>query len=117
MSNNYELLDHPRLKYIYNNVELANKIYIFELELIDVDNSKYFIRKLIKNSQGMLISDIDNILYEPIKRYNLTVIDINNLNNIYSANGEITSSIIKCNNIYINFMKTNNLIKCTYNIF
>ena len=45
MSNNYELLDHPRLKYIYNNVELANKIYIFELELIDVDNSKYFIRK------------------------------------------------------------------------
>jgi hypothetical protein len=104
-------------KYVYNNNEPETKVYIFELELYDIDNSRRYIRKLIKKTSGLLIEHEDNIMHEPITRYNLTIIDINNLTNVNIMKGNITDNIIKCNNIYIHFKKDDNLIKCLYNIF
>ena len=119
MNNNYDIITKYicNNKYVYNNNEQDSKIYIFELELYDIDNSKSYIRKLVKLSKGVLISTKDNILYQPIKKYILTIIDINNLHNINTIQGDISDNVIKCNNIYIYFHKDQEFIKCIYNIF
>jgi len=117
MDNNYHTNITNKSKYIYNNNEQDTKIYVFELELCDIDNSKCFIRKLVKSSSGLLIENDDNIMHEPITHYNLTIIDINNLKNINIIKGCITNDIIKCNNVYIHFQKEQHLMKCLYNIY
>jgi hypothetical protein len=116
MNDNYCYSILNKSIYTYNNDNVSN-IYIFELELFDNDNASHCIRKLVKKNQGHLIALEDNIMYEPISHFNLTIININNLNNINICNGKITNNIIKCNNIYIHFIKSNNLLKCIYNIF
>jgi hypothetical protein len=96
MNDNYCYSILNKSIYTYNNDNVSN-IYIFELELFDNDNASHCIRKLVKKNQGHLIALEDNIMYEPISHFNLTIININNLNNINICNGKITNNIINLN--------------------
>lgn len=84
MSYNYEInynvqkKKSDNSKYTYKNNEIDSQTYIFELALKDKFNEIRIIRRIKKCNQGNLISSEDNIQYNMIEKYKLTVIDANN---------------------------------------
>jgi hypothetical protein len=120
MNINYEINNilvntnkQPSNKYMYRNNEISDELYIFEIELIDTNNNSHFIRKIIKNLQGII--PINNILYDNIIRYNLLIINLNNIDNIIIIKGLFNNNKIINNNITINFLKSfDNSIMCNY---
>lgn len=104
--------NHTTNKYIYRNNEIPNCLYIFEIELIDINNNSHFIRKIIKNLQGAIPI---NIIYDNIMRYNILIINVNNIDNIIIIKGLFNNNKIVNNNITINFLKSfDNSIICNY---
>jgi hypothetical protein len=108
-------------KYTYKNNEVDSQIYIFELILKDKLNQLKVIRRIKKCNQGNLVSDDDAIDYNSIKKFKLTVININNpekpiivkelLNNLLTTNTFIN------NDIYIEINQvTNNYLDFNYHI-
>jgi hypothetical protein len=83
MSYNYEInynIQKKKLdqsKYVYKNNEIDSQTYIFELILKDKFNNFKVIRRIKKCNQGNLISSDDNIIYNSIDKYRLTVLDAN----------------------------------------
>lgn len=83
MSYNYEInynvqkKKSDNSKYTYKNNEIDSQTYIFELALKDKFNKINVIRRIKKCNQGNLISAEDNIQYNMIEKYKLTVIDAN----------------------------------------
>jgi hypothetical protein len=83
MSYNYEInyniqkRKNEFSKYTYKNNEVDSQTYIFELILKDKLNQLKVIRRIKKGNQGNLVSNEDNINYDIIEKYKLTVIDVN----------------------------------------
>lgn len=120
MNNNYEVnnsLVENKMnlsnKYIYNNNEISQDLFIFEIEFIDINNISILTRNIIKNKNGSL--QINNILYDKIIKYKLLIIDVNDLDNIIIMKGLFNSSNIIKNKIIINFVKSfNNSVNINY---
>ena len=83
MSYNYEInynIQKRKIessKYTYKNNEVDSQTYIFELVLKDKFNNLNIIRRIKKCNQGNLVSSEDNINYNMIEKYKLTVLNIN----------------------------------------
>ena len=107
-------------KYIYNYNEVNLQTYIFELVLKDTSNNSKIIRKVQSGKQGNLISLHDNILYNNIKKYKITILDCNNPEkNIViknCINHNLNSNIYFNNNIYIEINQRQKYMDINYNI-
>jgi hypothetical protein len=127
MSYNYEIncnIQKKNLessKYTYKNNEIDSQTYIFELVLKDKFNKVRIIRRIKKCNQGNLLSSDDNIFYNMIKKYKLTVLDANYPDKSIiikeSVNHNLSSTTFINNDIYleINQIK-NNLMDFNYHI-
>ena len=82
MSVNYEVpkKKSEQSRYIYKNNELDSQTFIFELILVNKNENQQIVRKIKKSNQDSLITSEDNICYNSIMKYKLTVIDISNPN-------------------------------------
>jgi hypothetical protein len=111
MSYNYEINYNVQKrktdnsKYTYKNNEIDAQTYIFELALKDKFNEIQIIRRIKKCNQGNLISNDDNIHYNMIEKYKLTVIDANNPENTFiikeSLDNSLTTNTFLNNDIYL----------------
>ena len=111
MSYNYEINYNVQKrktdnsKYTYKNNEIDAQTYIFELALKDKFNEIQIIRRIKKCNQGNLISNDDNIQYNMIEKYKLTVIDANNPENTFiikeSLDNSLTTNTFLNNDIYL----------------
>ena len=127
MSYNYEInynihkKKNEQTKYTYKNNEIDSQTYIFELILKDKFNNTKIIRRIKKCNQGKLISSDDNITYNMIEKYKLTVLDVNypdkpiivkeNMDHSLSTNTYLT------NDIYLEInQSTNNILEFNYHI-
>jgi hypothetical protein len=118
MNINYEINQNiPRKKadkskYTYQKQEINTQIYIFELVLRDKFNNQKIIRKIKKCNHGNLISNEDNINYNIVNKYKLTVVDANNPNNLVIIDEiidhNLTTNTFLNNEIYIEINQTNN---------
>lgn len=103
-------------KYIYTNNDISPDIYIFELVLKDKFNNDNIIRHIMKCNQGNIVSDEDNIKYECIQKYKLTVIDVNYPDKIIivedNLDHTITMNTFYNNNIYLEISQTINKLLC-----
>jgi hypothetical protein len=103
-------------KYIYTNNDISPDIYIFELVLKDKFNNDNIIRHIMKCNQGNIVSDEDNIKYEFIQKYKLTVIDVNYPDKIIivedNLDHTITMNTFYNNNIYLEISQTINKLLC-----
>jgi hypothetical protein len=127
MSYNYEInCNIPKKnlevsKYTYKNNEIDSQTYIFELILKDKFNKLRVIRRIKKCNQGNLLSADDNIFYNMIKKYKLTVLDANYPDKSIiikeSVDHNLSSTTFLNNDIYleINQIK-NNLMDFNYHI-
>jgi hypothetical protein len=118
MSYNTEIT-YSNTKYNYTNIQTTNQIYIFELILITINNEKHLFRCIKKNNQGKI--DIDEILFNTVNKFKLTVLNINSpdkpliLKKIIDHS--INSNIYLTDEIYLEINKTsNNFIEFNYNI-
>lgn len=99
MSYNYELNYNSQKKrsdnskYTYKNNEIDSQTYIFEIALKDKFNNVQIIRRIKKCNQGNIISAEDNIQYNMIEKYKLTVIDANNPENTFVIKESIDHSL------------------------
>ena len=126
MSYNYEITydnnkkKSEQSKYIYTNNELDSQTFIFELILKNKMNQNQTIRKIMKSNQGCLISYEDDIKYDIMQRYKLTVIDVNNMNEIIIIKDIIDHSLstntFMDEKIYLEITQTNKLLNINYNI-
>jgi hypothetical protein len=126
MSYNYEITydnnkkKSEQSKYIYKNNELDSQTFIFELILKNKMNQNQTIRKIMKSNQGCLISYEDDIKYDTMQRYKLTVIDVNNMNEIIIIKDIIDHSLstntFMDEKIYLEITHTNKLLNINYNI-
>jgi hypothetical protein len=126
MSYNYEITydnnkkKSEQSKYIYKNNELDSQTFIFELILKNKMNQNQTIRKIMKSNQGCLISYEDDIKYDIMQRYKLTVIDVNNMNEIIIIKDIIDHSLstntFMDEKIYLEITHTNKLLNINYNI-
>lgn len=127
MNYNYEIdfniqkKNTPQLKYTYENNEIDSQTYIFELLLKDKFNNIKVIRRIKKCNQGNLVSFDDNILYSMIKKYKLTVLDINYPDKPIIVKEPIHHTIVtntySTNDIYIEINETlTNLLEFNYHI-
>ncbi len=108
-------------KYICQNNEIDSQTYVFELILKDKFNEHKVIRRIKKCNQGNLLSNNDNIFYNIIEKYKLTVLDAN-----YPDKPIIIKEMINCNlssntfinnDIYLEINQTsNNLMEFNYHI-
>ena len=108
-------------KYNYTRTESDQQLYIFELILKTITDEDKIFRCIKKNTQGSIINSEDNILFETITKFKLTVLNINNLNNQIIIkkliDHSINSNTFLTNEIYLELNKTeNNLIELNYNI-
>ena len=127
MSYNYEINNniHKNInqssKYTYANNEADTQTYIFELIIKDNSNNIKVIRRIKKCNQGNLVSIDDNLLYNMIDKYKLTILDINFpdkpivikkcIDNSLNTNSYLT------NNVYLEINQTsNNLLEFNYHI-
>ena len=111
MSYNYEINHNVQKrktdnsKYSYKNNDIDSQTYIFELALKDKFNEIHIIRRIKKCNQGNLISHDDNIQYNMIEKYKLTVIDANNPENTFiikeSIDKSLTTNTFLSNDIYL----------------
>lgn len=93
ISNNVQKKKSDNSKYTYRNNEIDSQTYIFELALKDKFNETRVIRRIKKCNQGNLISTEDNIQYNMIEKYKLTVIDANNPENTIIIKESIDQSL------------------------
>ena len=127
MSYNYEInyniqkKKNELSKYTYKNNEVDSQTYIFELVLKDKFNQLNVIRRIKKCNQGNLVSDEDNINYNIIKKYKLTVIDANYpekpiiINEV--INHSLTINTFISNEIYLEINQgLNNYLDFNYHI-
>lgn len=127
MSYNYEInyniqkKKNDQSKYTYKNNEIDSQTYIFELILKDKFNQVHVIRRIKKCNQGNLVSSDDNIQYNIMEKYKLTVLDANYPENPIIIKNTIdhtisTNTFIN-NNIYLEInQNTNNLMDINYHI-
>jgi len=123
MSNNYEIIQsfnqskNNLINYTCTNIE-DNSTYIIEVELINTNNKSLFIRHIIKDKVGILINDTNNIIYNLISAYKITIININKLDNIITLEGIIDKNdiIIVNNNIQITIINMNKIMHSFYNL-
>jgi hypothetical protein len=103
-------------KYIYTNNSTDPQIYIFELVLKDKLNNDNIIRHIIKSNQGNIVSDEDNIKYELIEKYKLTVIDVKYPDKIILVeeplDHTLTMNTFYNNNIYLEISQSINKLLC-----
>ena len=127
MSYNYEINNNiskkktEQSKYTYKNNEIDSQTYIFELILTDKFNNIKVIRRIKKCNQGNLVSSDDNILYNTIKKYKLTILNSNYPNKPIILkefiNYSLTTNTYMTNNIYIEISQTStNLLEFNYHI-
>lgn len=126
MSYNYEnnfnvQKKNDNSKYIYTKNESDSQIYIFELVLKDKFNTTNVIRRIKKCNQGNILSSDDNIQYDIIEKYKLTVIDANNPDNTFIIK-ELINTSLSTNTFINNFIyleitqNSNKLMDFNYNI-
>lgn len=118
MSYNYEInYDNQKKslnksKYTYKNNEIDTQTLIFELVLKDKTNKHFIIRKIKNTSQGNLICPDDNISYCDIKKFKLSVIDINYPGKPIiiksSINHNMSHTILNDNEIYLEINQNSN---------
>ena len=111
MSYNYEVnyniqkKKSDNSKYTYRNNEIDSQTYIFELILKDKFNNFKVIRRIKKCNQGNLISSDDNIIYNSIDKYRLTVLDANYPDKSIiikdTINHNMTTNTFMSNDIYL----------------
>jgi hypothetical protein len=103
-----------------NNNEQNGQLFIFEIILIDNNNKLLTIRKIKKEPQGIILSLLDNILYDKIYNIKICIYNRNNLNNEINIkiniDHKMTYTTFINNNIYLEFKKNNNFMECNYNI-
>ncbi len=127
MSYNYEInyniqkKKSDQSKYTYKNNEIDSQTYIFELILKDKFNQVNVIRRIKKCNQGNLISSDDNIQYNMIEKYKLTVLDANYPEKPIiikeSIDHTISTNTFINNEIYLEVnQNTNNLMDINYHI-
>lgn len=127
MSYNYEInynIQNKKCdisKYKCNTNESNNNTYIFELILKNNLKQSHIIRMIKNSNQGNLISSNDNILYNTINKYKLTVLDVKNPNNPIIIKDfidhSLSSNIFYNNNIYLEINQTtNNYININYHL-
>ncbi len=127
MSYNYEInyniqkKKSDQSKYTYKNNEIDSQTYIFELILKDKFNQVHVIRRIKKCNQGNLVSSDDNIQYNMIEKYKLTVLDANYPENPIiikdTIDHAISTNTFINNEIYLEInQNTNNLMDINYHI-
>jgi hypothetical protein len=118
MNHYIEVVNPLKSRYVYSNNETDAKIYICELEIMDISGVSHIIRKLIKSRSGFIVVPTDDILFNTINKYKLTIVNINDMSDIINIENACTlnDNIIKTNNIVIHFQNINNLVQCSYNI-
>jgi hypothetical protein len=116
MNHYIEVVNPLKSRYVYSNNETDTKIYICELEIMDISGVSHIIRKLIKSRSGFLVVPTDDILFSTINKYKLTIVNINDMSDIINIEKTLDDNIIKTNNIVIHFQNINNLVQCSYNI-
>jgi len=117
MSYNHEII--YKTKYCYTKTETDQQLYIFELVLKKSDNEDKIFRCIKKSNQGSI--DIDNILFDTINKFKLTVLNINSLDTpiIFKKiiDHSLNSNTFLTPEIYLEINKTrNNFIEFNYNI-
>jgi hypothetical protein len=115
MSYNYEInfnaqkKKYNNSKYTYKYNESDSHTYIFELSLKDKCDNIHIIRRIKKCNQGNLVSADDNIQYNMIEKYKLTIIDANNPDNSFIIkeliNHSLTTTTYINNNIYLEIIE------------
>ena len=114
MSYNYEINHNQKRKpdyskYIYKKDEIDSQIFIFELALKDKFNNIQVIRKIKKGNQGNIMSNEDNIQYDMILKYKLTIIDANNTDNIFiiknSIDHTLSTNTFFTNDVYLEIIQ------------
>lgn len=118
MNYNNEII-YNNTKYNYTNTETTAPIYIFELIIKTINDEKHLFRCIKKNNQGSI--DIDEILFNTVNKFKLTVLNINSLDKplIFKKilDHSVNSNIYLTNEIYLEINKTgNNFIEFNYNI-
>jgi hypothetical protein len=127
MSYNYEInyniqkKKNDASKYTYKNNEVDSQTYIFELVLKDKFNQLKVIRRIKKCNQGNLISVDDNISYNMIEKYKLTVLDVNYPDKPIvvkeSINHSLSTNTFINNEIYLEINQgSNNCLDFNYHI-
>jgi hypothetical protein len=121
INNNIHKKNNEISKYIYKNNEDDSQTYVFELIFKDKFKNIKVIRRIKKSNRGNLVSNDDNISYNIIEKYKLTVLDIN-----YPEKPIIVKEYINCslstnsyltNNIYLEVNQTyNNMLEFNYHI-
>ena len=117
MSYNHEIICN-KTKYNYSYIETDKQIYIFEL-VLKINNEEQTFRCIKKNHQGSI--DIDELLFDTINKFKLTVLNINSFDTpiILKKNIDhsLNSNTFLTSEIYLEINKTNNnLIEFNYNI-
>lgn len=108
-------------KYICENNENDSQIYVFELVLKTNLNQLKIIRCIKKCNYGNLISANDNIAYNTIDKYKLTVFNLNCPNNHIiikdAVNHSLSSNTFITNDIYLKINQaSNNMLNFKYYI-
>jgi len=127
MSYNYEInynihkKKNEISKYTYKNNEVDSQTYIFELILKDKFNNIKVVRRIKKCNQGNLVSTDDNISYNMIEKYKLTVLDVTHPDKPIvvkeSVNRSLTTNSYLTTDIYLEINQTsNNLLEFNYHI-
>jgi hypothetical protein len=106
-------------KYTYKSSEDNSQIFIFEL-ILKGNDTNTIIRKIKKNSYDTLISIDDNINYNTVEKFKLTIIDINNPNKPiilkHHINHDLSTNVFLNDIIYIETYPSNNMMIMNYNI-
>ena len=90
-------------------------LYIFELLLKDNSHNTHVIRGIKKNNYGNLINKNNNISYNDINKYKLTIIDGNSNNpSIIIKKKLLDSNIYKDNKITLELNNVNNFLEFNY---
>ena len=127
MNYNYEInynihkKKNEQSKYIYKNNEVDSQTYIFELILKDKFNNLKVIRRIKKCNQGNLVSSDDNISYNMIEKYKLTVLVVNYPDKPIvikePVDHSLTTNTYLTNDIYLEINQTpTNLLEFNYHI-
>jgi hypothetical protein len=126
MSYNYEInlnnnkKKSEQTKYTYKTNESDSTTLIFELVLKDKNNENIIIRRIKKSNQGVLITPEDNIKYNMMERYRLTIIDVNSPDNIIcvkdNINHMLSTNTFMNNMIYLEISEISDCMNISYNI-
>ncbi len=108
-------------QFICRNSEIYSPTYIFELIFKDKFNNVKIIRGTKNSNSGTLLSNKDNILYTSIKKYKLTIFNINSFNKPIIIkqyiDHSLTTNTYLVHNIYLEINKgINDMIKFNYHL-